>query len=66
VIFWIGGNDDAGKALVIYTCLFMVLAGFVILRLRPASAQSHRGNGVGGAVTQSGPPLVARIAALLT
>jgi putative membrane protein len=66
VIFWIAGNEDAGRTLVIYTCLFMVLAGFVLFVSDRMALSRPRGNGVGGAVAQSGPPLVALIAAVLT
>jgi putative membrane protein len=48
VIFWIGGNDDAGKTLVIYSCLFMVLAGFVHFVSDRLALSRTRGIGVGG------------------
>ncbi|HET6921049.1 MAG TPA: DUF1304 family protein [Jiangellaceae bacterium] len=66
VIFWIGGNDDTGKTLVIYSCLFMVLAGLVLFVSDRLALSRTRGNGVGGEVAQSGPPRVALIAARLT
>ena len=66
VIFWIAGNEDVGRPLVIYTCLFMILAGIVLFVSDRMALGRPRGNGVGGALAQSGPPLVALVAAVLT
>ena len=66
VIFWIAGNDEVGRTLVIYTCLFMILAGVVLFVSDRMALSRPRGKGVGGALAQSGPPLVALVAAVLT
>ena len=65
VIFWIAGNVEAGRTLVIYSCLFMILAGIVLFVSDRMALGRPRGNGVGGALAQGGPPLVALIAAVL-
>lgn len=58
------GNADAGRALVLYCCAFMALAG-VALGVSDLLALSRpRGAGRGGALAQAVPPLVALVAAL--
>ena len=56
VITWAGGND---------TCLFVFFAGIVFVSDRMALSRP-RGTGVGGAIGQSLPPLVALIALALS
>ena len=65
MIAWAAGKETIGRTLVIYTCLFMFLAGIVLLVSDRLAMSRQRGKGVGGALAQSGPPLVALIAALL-
>lgn len=65
VILWAAGNDVAGRTLVLYTCLFMVLAGIVLFVSDRMALGRPRGKGVGGALTQSGPALIAFVAAVL-
>ncbi|HEX5347437.1 MAG TPA: DUF1304 family protein [Pseudonocardiaceae bacterium] len=65
VISWIAGNETVGRTLVIYTCLFMFLSGLVLLIADRLELGRARGKGLGGALAQSVPPLVALIAAVL-
>jgi putative membrane protein len=65
VIIWIAGADETGRTLVIYTCAFMVLAGIVLYVSDRMALGRSRGAGVRGALAQSGPPLVALVAALV-
>jgi putative membrane protein len=65
VIAWAAGEDTIGRTLVIYTCLFMFLAGIALLVSDRLAMSRQRGKGLGGALAQSGPPLVALIAAVL-
>ncbi len=58
------GHVDAGRALVLYCCGFMMLAG-VALGVSDLFALSRpRGAGRGGALAQAVPPLAALVAAL--
>lgn len=65
VLAWSGGNDEAGGALVVYICLFMVLAGIALFVSDRLALSRPRGTGVGGALAQSVPPLVALVAIAL-
>lgn len=65
MISWIAGNETVGRTLVIYTCLFMFLSGLVLLIADRLELGRARGKGLGGALAQSVPPLVALIAAVL-
>lgn len=65
VIAWSAGDEAVGRALVIYTCLFMFLSGLVLLIADRLELGRARGKGLGGALAQSLPPLVALIAAVL-
>jgi putative membrane protein len=62
VIFWGTGNESVGRTLVIYTCLFMFLSGIVLFIADRMALGRPRGSGVGGALGQGIPPLVALIA----
>jgi putative membrane protein len=63
VVAWMLGYTTAGQTLVIYLLVFMFLSGIVLLVADRLALGRERGNGIGGAVGQSGPPLVALIAA---
>lgn len=56
VILWATGDETVGRALVIYTCAFMALAGLVLFASDRALWR--------GMIGQSGPPLVGLVAAL--
>ena len=66
VITWAAGNEAVGRALVLYTCLFVFLAGIVLFVSDRMALSRPRGTGVGGAIGQSLPPLVALIALALS
>jgi putative membrane protein len=65
VILWMAGNETVGRTLVIYICSFMVLGGTVLLIADRLGLGRERGKGIGGALAESVPPLVALVAALL-
>lgn len=62
VALWWAGHDVQGRTLVVYTCLFMFLAGLALAASDRMALSRPRGDGVVGALSQSGPPLVALIA----
>jgi putative membrane protein len=66
VITWAAANEAVGRALVLYTCLFVFLAGIVLFLSDRMALSRPRGTGVGGAIGQSVPPLVALIALALS
>ncbi|PBC50697.1 DUF1304 domain-containing protein [Rhodococcus sp. ACS1] len=61
VILWWAGQDTPGRTLVVYTCLFMFLAGIALAASDRMALSRQRGDGVVGALSQSAPPLVALI-----
>lgn len=61
VIAWSRGDEAVGRALLTYTCLFMFLAGIALFVSDRLALSRPRGAGVGGAISQSAPPLVALI-----
>ena len=65
VILWINGQETVGRPLVIYVCLFMVLAGIVLYISDRLALSRPRGSGIGGAISQSTPPLIALLAAMM-
>lgn len=65
VIAWGIGYEDIGRSLVIYLCLFMFLSGIVLFIADRMAMSRPRGTGVGGALGQAIPPLIALIAILL-
>jgi len=65
VIAWIAGYEITGRTLVIYLCLFAFLSGVVLLIADRLALGRPRGNGVGGALSQGVPPLIALTGALL-
>jgi putative membrane protein len=65
VIIWINGNESVGRAYVIYLCLFAFLAGVALFASDRLALSRPRGTGVGGALIQGVPPLVALLASLI-
>jgi putative membrane protein len=65
VIVWMNGNEAVGRALVIYLCLFAFLAGIALFVSDRLAMSRPRGKGVGGALAQAVPPLIALAAALV-
>lgn len=61
VILWWAGQGTPGRTLVVYTCLFMFLAGIALAASDRMALSRQRGDGVVGALSQSAPPLVALI-----
>jgi putative membrane protein len=59
VIVWMNGNESVGRALVIYLCLFALLAGIALFASDRLALSRPRGKGVGGALAQAVPPLIA-------
>ncbi len=64
VISWSTGHEEVGRALVVYVCLFMFLSGLVLFVADRLELSRPRGTGVGGAVAQAVPPLLALVAAI--
>ncbi len=62
VLAWGAGHETVGRALVVYTCLFMILSGIVLFIADRMALSRPRGTGIGGALAQSGPPLIALLA----
>ncbi|MFC0452983.1 DUF1304 domain-containing protein [Rhodococcus jostii] len=62
VIPWWSGHDTPGRTLVVYTCIFMFLAGIALAVSDRMALSRRRGDGVAGALSQTVPPLVAQIA----
>jgi putative membrane protein len=56
------GYEAVGRALVIYGCAFMVCAGIVLFVSDRMALGRPRGSGVGGAMSQSLPALIALVA----
>ena len=65
VVAWMSGNETVGRTLVIYISVFMVLGGVVLFVSDRLGLGRERGKGIGGALAESLPPLVALTAALL-
>lgn len=65
VVAWMAGNEVVGRTLVIYTMLFMFLSGIVLFIADRMALGRARGTGVGGALGQGLPPLIALVAAAL-
>lgn len=59
------GDEPVGRALVFYTCAFMVLAGIALGVSDRLAMSRPRGTGLGGAITQITPALVAVVALAL-
>ncbi|WP_323961021.1 DUF1304 family protein [Arthrobacter sp. JZ12] len=65
VLTWMGGNETVGRTLVIYTCLFMFLSGIVLLIADRLEMGRAKGKGIGGAIGQGIPPLIALVAVMI-
>jgi putative membrane protein len=65
VIVWMNGNEAVGRALVIYLCIFAFLAGIALFASDRLAMSRPRGKGVGGALAQGVPPLIALVAAVI-
>jgi putative membrane protein len=65
VVAWAAGSVAAGRTLVLYIGAFMALSGGVLLLADRRGLGRERGKGVGGAIGQTGPALIALVAALL-
>jgi putative membrane protein len=65
VVLWATGAVAVGRALVVYIALFMALAGLVLLVSDRMGLGRERGKGLGGAIGQTAPPLIAFVAALV-
>lgn len=59
VAFWAAGAETVGQTLVVYVCAFAALSGLVLLVGDRLALSRERGSGVGGALAQGVPPLVA-------
>jgi len=66
VVAWAVGQETVGRALVLYTCLFMFLSGIVLFVADRMALSRPRGAGISGALGQSLPPLVALVALVAT
>ncbi|MGO4301269.1 DUF1304 domain-containing protein [Leifsonia sp. RAF41] len=64
VIAWWMGQAVVGRTLVTYLCWLLFLAGIVLFIADRMGMGRERGKGVGGAIAQSTPPLIALIALL--
>ncbi|MET0843771.1 MAG: DUF1304 domain-containing protein [Mycetocola sp.] len=64
VLAWAAGNETVGRTLVLYTCLFMFLSGIVLFVADRKALGRPRGKGIGGALAQGLPPLIALVAAV--
>jgi len=62
VLAWMVGYVTVGRTLVLYLLLFMFLSGLVLLLADRLALGREKGAGIGGAVGQGGPPLVALLA----
>ncbi|MGH1550749.1 DUF1304 domain-containing protein [Leifsonia poae] len=62
VVAWWMGDVIVGRTLVTYLCWLLFLAGVVLFVADRMGLSRERGKGVGGAIGQAGPPLVALIA----
>ena len=66
VFLWATGSVDVGRALVFYLCTILFLSGVVLLIADRMSLGRERGSGIGGALSQAIPPLLALIAMAFT
>jgi len=65
VIAWAGGNVTVGLTLVVYICLFWLLSSIVLVIADRLAMGRPRGTGLGGALGQGVPALIALIATTL-
>ena len=66
VALWRAGEDTVGRALVLYTCSFMFLAGIALFVSDRLAMSRPRGAGLVGAAAQCAPALIALIALATT
>jgi putative membrane protein len=66
VVAWWMGAVVVGRTLVTYVCWLLFLAGIVLFIADRMSLGRERGKGVGGAIGQSTPPLIALVALAFT
>lgn len=62
VILWTAGREPEGRALVIYTCLFMFGCGITLFIADRLALSRPKGSGVGGSIASTVPAAVALIA----
>jgi putative membrane protein len=65
VVAWMAGYVTAGRSLVLYLLVFMFLSSLVLLVADRLALGRPKGAGIGGAIGQGGPPLIALIAAAI-
>lgn len=65
VIAWARGNVTVGLTLVVYICLFWLLSSIVLVIADRLAMGRPRGTGLGGALGQGVPALIALIATTL-
>ena len=56
VVAWAHGDKEVGQALVVDTCLFMVLGSLALFASDRMALSRPRGTGVGGALAEGVPP----------
>jgi putative membrane protein len=66
VVAWMAGNQTVGRTLVLYLLAFTFLSGLVLLLADRLALGRDKGAGIGGALGQAGPPLIALLAFALT
>jgi putative membrane protein len=65
VVAWMLGYVTVGQTLVFYLLVFIFLSGLVLLVADRLALGREKGSGIGGAIGQSGPPLIALVAAAI-
>jgi putative membrane protein len=65
VVAWMAGYVTVGRTLVLYLLVFMLLSGLVLLVADRFGLGRAKGSGIGGAIGQGGPPLIALVAAAI-
>jgi putative membrane protein len=65
VVAWMAGYPTEGRTLVLYLLGFTFLSGLVLLLADRLALGREKGAGIGGAIGQSGPPLIALVAAAI-
>jgi putative membrane protein len=66
VIIWAVGEVSVGRALVIYTCLFMAGCGVVLFIADRLALGRPKGSGVSGSIASTVPGAIAVLTALFT
>ncbi|MGN6576236.1 MAG: DUF1304 domain-containing protein [Nocardioides sp.] len=65
VVAWAAGQESVGRTLVLYLCAFTFLSGLVLYVAELLGFARTPGKQLAGAIGQSGPPLIALVAAAL-